>query len=165
MWFRVKGVPAVVTIGREGLWSEIAELTALAGAHLLVHIANDMTTGRDASLRRLQIWANLASWGTFTATVNAASPAGGGSAIWEDLRRSNESALAKDARTPDGYEKMAIYSPFSANCLVRAGEGEQILTAAERMNRKTEHRSISKNLQMAAWYATGAKLFAPLPDF
>jgi predicted amidohydrolase len=165
MWFRVKGVPAVVTIGREGLWSEIAELTALAGAHLHVHITNEAATGRDASLRRLQIWSILASWGTFTATVNAAAPAGGGSAIWEDLRRSTESALAKEAKILDGHEKMAIYSPFSANCLVRAGEGEQILTATERMNRKTDHRSISKDPRMAAWYALGAKLLAPPQGF
>jgi len=116
-------------------------------------------------LRRLQIWANLASWGTFTATVNAAVPGGGGSAIWEDLRRARESQLAKEGRRLDGYEKMAIYSPFSGNCLVRAREGEEILAATERMNRKTDHRSISKNPHMAAWYAMGARLVAARPEF
>jgi hypothetical protein len=60
---------------------------------------------------------------------------------------------------------MAIYSPFSGNCLVRAGEGEQILTATERMNRKTDHRSIEKNPHMAAWYALGAKLVGPSGGF
>jgi predicted amidohydrolase len=60
MWFRLNGVPAVVSIGNEGLWSEIAELAALAGAHVHLHIDNDPATGREASLRRLQIWANLA---------------------------------------------------------------------------------------------------------
>ena len=161
MWFRVKGVPAVVTIGHDGLWSEIAELTALAGAHLHVHITNEAGSGRDQSLRRMQIWANLASWGTFTATVNAASPAGGGSAIWEDLHRKDETALAKVDRAPEGHEKMAVYSPFSANCLSRAGENERILSAVERMNLKTLHHSMSKNPQMAAWYTLGAQILGP----
>jgi predicted amidohydrolase len=162
MWFRVKGVPAVVTIGHDGLWSEVAELTALAGAHLHVHITNETGSGRDASLRRLQIWANLASWGTFTATANAAAPAGGGgSAIWEDLHRREETALAKDGKMREGHQRMAIYSPFCANCLIRAGEREQIVSAVERMNLRTLHHSMSKNPQMAAWYTLGARIVGP----
>ena len=43
MWFRVKGVPAVVTIGRDGLWSEIAELAAVAGAQVHIHLAAEAT--------------------------------------------------------------------------------------------------------------------------
>ncbi len=39
MWFRVKGVPAVVTIGRDGLWTELAELAAVAGAQVHIHLA------------------------------------------------------------------------------------------------------------------------------
>jgi hypothetical protein len=92
-------------------------------------------------------------------------PAGGGSAIWEDLRRGEEAKLAKDGKRINGHEKMAIYSPFSANCLLRAGDSEQILTAAQRMNRSTGHRSIDKNPQMAAWYALGARLVAPRDGF
>jgi len=169
MWFRVKGVPGVVTIGHDGLWSEIAELASLAGGQLHFHIANDPSTGKQASLRRLQIWANLASWATFTTTVNAASPEGlkspsapadGGSAIWEDLRRREESNLAKVGQKAPGHERMSIYSPFSANCLVRAGSDEQILFAKERMNLSPEHRSARFNPRMEAWYSLGARLFA-----
>ncbi len=28
MWFEIKGVPCVMTIGRDALWSEIAEMAA-----------------------------------------------------------------------------------------------------------------------------------------
>lgn len=41
MWFRVKGVPAVVTMGRDGLWSELSELAAVAGAQIHVHLDHD----------------------------------------------------------------------------------------------------------------------------
>jgi hypothetical protein len=147
------------------LWSEIAELASLAGTHLHIHIANDILAGPDANLRRLQIWANLASFGTFTATVNAAHPGGGGSAIWEDLRPREEFLLTKENRSLERHNRMAIYSPFSANCLLRAGDGEQLISATERMNRITQHRSIQKNPHMAHWYAIGAKRIGPPNGF
>lgn len=174
MWFRVKGVPAVVSVGGEGLWNEIAEMTSLAGAQLRFHISYDLTTGEQASLRRLQIWSNLASYGTFTATVNAASPQGlrlpsapadGGSALWEDLQPRVESNLAVKGEKREGHESLAIYSPFSANCIVRAGKGEQLLHSTQRVNRNNQHRSVRFNPAMATWYALGARLFAARPEF
>ena len=65
MWFRVKGVPAVVTIGRDALWTELAELAAVAGAQIHVHLDHDPATSPEADLRRLQVWSNLASFQTF----------------------------------------------------------------------------------------------------
>jgi predicted amidohydrolase len=174
MWFRVKGVPAVVTVGRDALWSEISELTSLAGAQLRFHLSYDPATGEQASLRRLQVWANLASFGTFTATVNAASPEGlrspsapadGGSALWEDLQGRAESKLATQGGRRPGHDRMAIYSPFSANCLERAESRPRLLAATQRVNRTNPHRSAGKNPHMAPWYAEGARLLAPGPGF
>jgi len=174
MWFRLKGVPAVVTVGRDGLWSEIAELTSAAGAQLRFHLSYDASTGEPASLRRLQIWANLASYGTFTATVNAASPEGlrspsapadGGSALWEDLQARVESRLAMKGERREGHDRMAIYSPFSANCLERAGSPPRLLFATQRVNRNNPHKSAGKNPRMAPWYALGARLLSAGPSF
>lgn len=174
MWFRVKGVPAVVSVGRDGLWNEIAEMTSLVGAQLHLHLSYDLSTGEDASLRRLQIWANLASYGTFTATVNAASPEGlplpsasadGGSALWEDLQPRVESKLAMKGERREGYQSLAIYSPWSANCIVRSGKREQLLHSTQRVNRNNQHRSVRFNPAMAPWYALGARLFAARPEF
>lgn len=168
MWFRVKGVPAVVTVGRDGLWSEIAELSSLAGAQLRLHLSYDAETGPQASLRRLQIGANLASFGTFTATVNAASPEGlshpsapgdGGSALWEDLHARDEIKLALKGERRAGHERMAIYSPFSANCLERAGSEPRILYSTQRVNGSNPHRTARFCPRMAPWYAAGARLF------
>ena len=88
MWFRVKGVPAVVTIGRDALWTELAELAAVAGTQIHVHLDHDPANDHDAALRRLQVWSNMASFQTFTATVNVV-----GSAIWDDLRDAEERRL------------------------------------------------------------------------
>src|SRR5262249_55520674 len=74
LWFRVKGVAAVVTVGADALWSEIAELAAVRGAQVHVHLCYDRDTSAAGALRRRQLWVNLASYRTFSATVNAASP-------------------------------------------------------------------------------------------
>ena len=77
MWFEVRGVPAVVTVGGDVLWNEIAELAAIGGAQIHCHLANDAGRGGSAAdrLRRDQLWVNLASYRTITVTANAARPA------------------------------------------------------------------------------------------
>jgi hypothetical protein len=181
MWFEVKGVPAVVTIGKEALWSEIAEMAALAGAELHFHLSYGHDAGAEAALRRLQIWNNLASFHTFTATVNAASPRGmpspsapasGGSALWDDLDGAAETRLAvREQKKKPGHELLPIYSSFSANCVAVAGQEERLLYASCKPNRNNAHRCARYNPAMAAWYALGAKLAAggrdpyrPLPE-
>jgi len=71
--------------------TELAELAAMAGAQIHVHLDHDPTSDPDASLRRLQVWSNLASFQTFTATVNVV-----GSAIWDDLHDAEQRAKRKN---------------------------------------------------------------------
>lgn len=159
LWFEIKGVPAVVTIGRDALWSEIAELAALRGAQVHVHLAYDLDTSAAGQLRRKQLWANIASFRTFTATVNAASPArlplpsapsSGGSAIWEDLHRARSGAAGG-------------YAPHSAVRLAEAKEDETILHASQSVQESNPQFRIlteKSNPQMTGWYAAGAKVIA-----
>jgi len=155
MWFRVKGVPAVVTVGDDALWSELAELAAVAGAQIHVHLDHEP----EDSLRRLQIWSNLASYRTFSATANVV-----GSAIWDDLRDADERrAEVRGLPRPDtgGVE---VYSPFSANLVVRAGAGPQLIVATRRVGGKNQHhpaRTSRFNPQMDAWYRLGASIIHP----
>ena len=152
MWFRVKGVPAVVMIGRDALWTELAELAAVAGAQILVHIDHDDASGPEAELRRLQIWSNLASFRTFTANANVV-----GSAIWDDVRdvpRTKASTVEVD-------------SPYSADLIVRAGGGPQLITPTRRFGRlNTYHPRWTSHInpQMDAWYRLGASLIGPAPS-
>jgi len=143
MWFRVNGVPSVVTIGRrEALWSEIAEMAAVRGAQMHFHLSYETDTTTQSALLRRQLWANLASFWTFTATVNAT----GGSTIWEDFRRSRK-------RTPTGY------GSYCAVAVARAGNGEQIIYATQIVSPTNPHfgnLTGKTNPQMKDWYEMGA---------
>lgn len=157
MWFRVKGVPAVVTIGRDALWTEFAELAAVAGAQIHVHLDHDSAETSD--VRRLQVWSNLASYLTFTATVNVV-----GTTIWDDLRGMEESrAEVRGLPHPD-TGKVELYSPFSANIVVRATQPTGLIVATRTIPKLNPHhprRTTAFNPQMDAWYRIGADCLHP----
>jgi len=152
MWFRVKGVPAVVTVGKDALWNEIGEMAALAGAQLLFNISDDTAPTQD-----LPVQAAFASYRTLTTFV---CPAGSGrSSIWDDLQADaeiraavNHSELAAKDPSP------AIYAGFAANCIIRAGSGEGIIYATRKVNRQNPFREDTKNPQMKLWYSFGAEV-------
>jgi predicted amidohydrolase len=157
LWLRIKGVPAVPTIGRDALWSEIAELAAVRGAQLHFHLCYDRDTSKAGTLLRHQLWVNLASFRTFTATVNAAAPAGlvqpsgaanGGSILWEDFHRAHSG-------------KAGGYAPHSAVRLAAAGAGEEILIATQEIPPTNPHFGLltgKTNPQMKPWYEAGARV-------
>lgn len=154
MWFRVKGVPAVVTVGRDALWNEISEMAAFAGAQLLFNIANDAEAGRQAGLRRMQVAAVFASFLTFSAVVNAAGA--GGTTIWDDLRGIEERrAVVKHTPLPDSDETVFV-AAFAANCVVKADGRERIVYATRKVNRRNPFRYDTFNKRMKPWYTLGA---------
>jgi len=159
MWFRVKGVPAVVTVGEDALWTELAELAAVAGAQVHVHLDHDRADDPDAALRRLQIWSNLASFQTFSVTANVV-----GSAIWDDLRDADERrAEVRGLPRPDS-RSLKVYSPFSADLVVRADATSPLITASMRIGPKNRYhptRTSSVNPQMDPWYRLGASIIRP----
>jgi hypothetical protein len=159
MWFHVKGVPAVVTVGQDALWTELSEMAAVAGAQIHVHLDSDPDQGEAAALRRLQVWSNLASFETFSATANIV-----GSAIWDDLRDADERrAEVRGLPRPD-TGRVEVYSPFSANLVVRAGATPQLITATRHIGPKNRYhpvRTSNFNPQMDAWYRLGAAIIHP----
>ena len=70
MWFSLKGVPAIVIVERDALWTELAELAAVAGARIVVHLDRATDSSFQARQTRLQVWCNLASFLTLTATCS-----------------------------------------------------------------------------------------------
>lgn len=156
MWFEVKGVPAVVTIGGDALWSEIAELAAVRGAQLHFHLCYDQDTSEVGRLRRKQLWVNLASYRNLTVAVNALSPhslpqpsaaACGGSIIWQDFGRASSGEAGG-------------YVPHSAVRLAEAGIGEEVIHARQAVpsvNRQFELMTQRRNPQMRPWYVVGAQ--------
>ena len=49
LWFSVDGVPAVVTIGDDAHWNELAELAAYRGAQLQFHLGSGRAKDEDAA--------------------------------------------------------------------------------------------------------------------
>jgi predicted amidohydrolase len=159
MWFRVKGIPAIVTVGRDALWTELAELSAVAGAQIHVHLDHDPDNTPDADLRRLQVWANLASYLTFSATVNVI-----GSTIWDDLHGQDEAQAEVRGLVRPDTGSVQVYSPFSANIVLRATNGPQIIFATRtipKVNPYHPRRTTNFNPQMDGWYRIGADSIRP----
>ncbi|MCU0916485.1 MAG: carbon-nitrogen hydrolase family protein [Planctomycetes bacterium] len=162
MWFRVKGVPAVVTVGSDARWNEIGELAAVRGAQLLFNLAYDPGVSEAATLRRTQFWVQLASFCTFSATVNAtdarslaqpSTAANGGSTIWEDFNGHR--------KTPAG--NVEVYSQYSACRVVSAGPQETILYATRTMPRQNTYfsRLVARRYPyLEPWYHLGARIVA-----
>ncbi len=160
MWFKIQGVPAIVTIGSDARWNEIGELAAVRGAQLLFNLSYDEDMSDAATLRRTQFWVQLASFCTFGATVNAADPQGlarpsvpanGSSAIWEDF---------------DGHRKrpagnVEVFSQYSASRVVSAGSREQIFYAKRAMPKLNPYfpRLIARRYpHLEPWYHLGARI-------
>jgi predicted amidohydrolase len=166
MWFRVDGIPAIVTLGeRDGLWTEVPELAAAAGAQIHVHLAHDMSSGEPAELERRQLGAAMASFGMLTAVVNAAAPsAAGHSAIWDDLNGIEEAKAAWQTRKIEKPELIWMYSPWSANLVTEAGSGEKILYVTRRVNRFNPYfaqRVAPFVASMKTWWENGARSILP----
>lgn len=157
MWFLVKGVPAVVTVGHDGWWTELAELAALAGAQIHVHLDHDAAGGEAALLRR-QFASNLASYLTFTACANVVD-----SAIWDDLRSYEERRAPIGRQLPESGA-VAVYSQYSANLVTQATSAGELIVATRRVNPANIYhtRTIArKNPQMDAWFRFGAAHLFP----
>ena len=159
MWFNVNGVPAFVTIEGDAHWTELAELAAIVGARIHVHLDHDAASSPEADLQRLQVWVNLVSFHTFSMTVNSV-----GSVIWDDLRDAEERrAAVRDLPRPS-TGNVEIYSPFSSNLVARAGTGPEVIMATRHVNSINYHypnRTTRMNPQMDMWYRLGAEIVRP----
>jgi len=160
MWFKVKGVPAIVTVGSDARWNEIGELAAVRGAQLLFNLSYDEEVSEAATLRRIQFWVQLASFCTFSATVNAAdahglarpsTPANGGSCLWEDF----------DGHRKKPAGKVEVFSQYSACRIVSAGHQETILYAKRVMPKQNTYFSrlvARRHPHLEPWYHLGARI-------
>jgi hypothetical protein len=158
MWFRVKGVPAVVTVEQDALWTELSELPAIAGAQIHIHLDHDGDESAAGKLNRLQSWVTCASFLTFSATVGNTE-----AILWDDLHSREESrAEVRGTPRPDPG-KVEVMSPFSANLVERAGPGELVVATRRVLATNLHHptRTTNMNPQMKAWYELGAQLIGP----
>src|SRR5688572_8371814 len=147
MWFELDGIPSIVSMGeRDGLWTEIPELAAVAGVQIRVHLAHDTAASERDDLERRQLGAAMASYGMLTAVVNAAGPsAAGHSAIWDDLGGVQQPGMTW------------IASPVSADLVVEAERDETILYVTRKVNKTNPHLSRIAPAKKE-WWERGARL-------
>jgi len=102
------------------------------------------------------VQAAFASFRTLTTFV---MPAGAGpSSIWDDLQADEEiRAAVNHAQVSAKDGTPAIYASFAANCIVKAGPGEEIIYATRKVNHQNPFREDTKNPQMRPWYSFGAE--------
>jgi hypothetical protein len=66
---------------------------------------------------------------------------------------------------PNRDPAVKVFSPWSANCVIKAGHGDQITYATRRVNARNPYRQPTFSPQMKRWYNLGADLISPGPGF
>ncbi|MFC1635931.1 carbon-nitrogen hydrolase family protein [Planctomycetota bacterium] len=144
MWFELKGVHAIVTIGQDVNFVEIGDLAASRGMYLHFHITNETCSSPEEVTLFKQRHLLMLMYAKYGAVVNAAgtldlsnfiSSAGGMSMIV-----SREGGHNKPA--PDGLE---YYLPYQTSVAESAGSTETMIIAT----RKTSARN---NMDLIAYW-------------
>jgi predicted amidohydrolase len=131
MWFTVKGVHAIVTIGDDSDWVEIADLAAARGMILHFHLSCESDpTAEDAVLRQQRNLLFL-RYAKFGLVVNAADPS--------DLPRpsSPASGISMIVSREGGHNRPApggldYYLPYQTSIVSSAAAAETIIFATRR---------------------------------
>jgi predicted amidohydrolase len=126
MWFNLKGVHSIVTIGGDAQWVEISDLAANRGMYLHFHISYEADSSPDAAVLRKQKNLLMLMYAKFGAVVNAAHPSG----------LSNPSALASGTSMivsrVGGHNQpspvaIKYYLPYQTSIVESAGPRETMI--------------------------------------
>jgi len=123
MWFELKGVHSIVTIGEDTNFVEISDLAAARGMVLHFHIANEVCSSAEEATLFKQRHLLMLTYAKYGAVVNA----GGMSMIVSREGGHNKS-------TPKGVE---YYLPYQTSIITSAGSTETMIFAT----RKTSARN------------------------
>ncbi|MHC4568361.1 MAG: nitrilase-related carbon-nitrogen hydrolase [Planctomycetota bacterium] len=167
MWFKVKGVQSIVTIGDDADWIEIADLAANRGMYLHFHISYESDTSADDTTVRKQRNLLMLRYARYGAVVNAADPSGlpkpSSPAHGVSMIVSREGG--HDQASPAGIE---YYLPYQTSVVKSAGAGETMIFATRRTAGRNDldldrhHRNRSRKSRPQRgwfdWIAAGAAL-------
>lgn len=133
LWFSLKGVPSIVTVGDDANWVEIGDLAANCGMYLHFHISYESDASPDHATLRKQRNLLALCYAKYGAVVNAAdtaglknpsAPAGGMSMIVSREGGHNQPA-------PSGLE---YYLPYQTSVVKSAGRGPAMMLATRKTN-------------------------------
>lgn len=158
MWFTVKGVQSIITIGDDADWIEIADLAANRGMYLHFHISYQADTSADDETLRKQRNLLMLRYAKYGAIVNAANPsalsnpslpAHGGSMI-VSREGGHEQAC------PDGIE---YYLPYQTSIVKSTRDSETMIYSARKTKRRNDldlklhfRNRNRKSRQQRGWY-------------
>ncbi|MDT8300829.1 MAG: nitrilase-related carbon-nitrogen hydrolase [Sedimentisphaerales bacterium] len=137
MWFNLKGVYSIVTIGGDAQWVELGDLAANRGMYLHFHISCEADSSPDAAVLRKQKNLLMLMYAKYGAVVNAARPSG----------LSNPSSLAGGASMivsrEGGHNKpcppgIKYYLPYQTSIAEIAGASETIIYATRKTAAKND---------------------------
>lgn len=137
MWFSLKGVHSIVTVGGDAQWIELGDLAANRGMYLHFHISCEADSSPDAAVLRKQKNLLMLMYAKYGAIVNAARPSG----------LSNTSELAGGASMivsrEGGHNKpcppgIKYYLPYQTSIAESAGSEETIIYAARKTTAKND---------------------------
>jgi predicted amidohydrolase len=158
MWFTVKGVHAIVTIGDDADWVEIADLAANRGMYLHFHISYQADASADDAMVRKQRNLLMLRYAKYGSVVNAADPSGlpnpSSPAHGMSMIVSREGG--HEQSPPAGLE---YYLPYQTSVVKSAGTAETMICATRRTTRRNDldldrhHRNRNrKSRPQRGWY-------------
>ncbi|MGB9690460.1 carbon-nitrogen hydrolase family protein, partial [Thermogutta sp.] len=158
MLFSVKGVPALLLVEQDILWTELIELAAVRGVRILIHLGRSEGTTPETRQQQLQIWATAASFGMFSAMADVNQ-----AALWEDLNpRAERRAVIEDRAPPISFP-VEIYSPFSAN-LIKLTSHKDVIVAKRKLPSGYNYFQdrVGRYPMLKAWLQWGSQQVFPI---
>jgi len=137
MWFDLKGVCSIVTIGGDAHWVELSDLAANRGMYLHFHISYEADSSSDAAVLRKQKNLLMLMYAKYGAVVNAARPSG----------LSNPSSFAGGmsmiVSREGGHNKpcpagIKYYLPYQTSIAESAGTSQTIIYATRKTAAKND---------------------------
>jgi predicted amidohydrolase len=158
MWFELKGVHSIVTIGDDANWVEIADLAAGRGMYLHFHIANESYSSIEQAKLGKQRNLLMLMYAKYGAVVNAATPS---DEPHPGARRGGMSMIVSregghNRHAPSGLE---YYLPYQTSVVASAGSTETMIFAVRRTSARNDMDLIKywrnrnrKNRTQSGWY-------------
>ena len=167
LWFSLKGVPSIVTVGDDANWVEIGDLAANRGMYLHFHISYESDVSPEHAVLRKQRNLLALCYARYGAIVNAADPSG--------LEHPSEpaSGISMIVSREGGHNQPApkgieYYLPYQTSVVKSAGTGPAMIIATRRtstannmdLDRYWRNRNRRKGGQPARyeWISNGAAL-------
>jgi len=144
LWFSLKGVPSIVTVGEDADWVEIGDLAANRGIYLHFHISYESDASPDDATLRKQRNLLALCCAKYGAVVNAADSAGltnpNAPASGMSMIVSREGGHNQPA--PKGIE---YYLPYQTSVVKSAGSEPAMILA-------TRRTTITNNMDLARYW-------------